>query len=72
MKQYSYDEILELLEVSPADELEQAAALAVVAASIRESRKLGRIALGKPRSSWHKNQDMLRNELSGNWSSPLR
>ena len=69
MKQYSNEEILELLKVSKGDAEDQAAALAVVASAIRESRRLGRIALGKPKSTWHKNSSILRSELSQNWAT---
>lgn len=69
MKQYSNEEILELLTASGGDDLEQAAALAVVASAIKESRRLGRIALGKPKTAWHKNAAMLRSELSDGWST---
>ncbi|MFM1951205.1 MAG: hypothetical protein RL418_892 [Actinomycetota bacterium] len=68
MKQYSSEEILNLLSAEGGDELEQAAALAVVASAIKESRRLGRIALRKPKTSWHKNSQMLRSEISESWS----
>ncbi len=68
MKQYKAHEVTEMLTVSRADESEQAAALAVVTAAIQESRRLGRIALGKPKTTWHKNPDMLRSALHPSWS----
>ncbi|SCX07739.1 hypothetical protein [Candidatus Aquiluna sp. UB-MaderosW2red] len=68
MQQFKAHEITELLSVSPADEFEQAAALAVVTAAIQESRRLGRIALGKPKTTWHKNPAMLRSSLHPSWS----
>ena len=68
MKQYSNEEVLDLLFVQGGDELDQAAALAVVASAIRESRRLGRIAVGKPKTSWHRNSEMLRSEISESWS----
>ncbi len=72
MKQYSEEEIEQLLEVRGGDAENQAAALAVVTAAIIESRRLGRIALRKPGSSWHRNQGILRGELSSNWHSSSR
>ena len=72
MKQYSEGEIEQLLEVRGGDAEDQAAALAVVTAAIIESRRLGRIALRKPGSSWHRNQGILRGELSSNWHSSSR
>lgn len=67
MKQYSEEEIQQLLNVTGGDAEDQAAALAVVTAAIIESRRLGRIALRKPGSTWHRNQGILRGELSSNW-----
>lgn len=72
MKQYSEEEIREQLTVQGGDLEDQAAALAVVTAAIIESRRLGRIALKKPGSSWHRNQGILRGELSTNWHSSSR
>jgi hypothetical protein len=72
MKQYSESEIQQLLAVTGGDTEEQAAALAVVTAAIIESRRLGRIAIRKPGSSWHRNQGILRGELSSNWHSSSR
>ncbi len=69
MKQYSEEEIQQLLTVKGGDTDDQAAALAVVTAAIIESRRLGRIAIRKPGSSWHRNQGILRGELSSNWHS---
>ena len=67
MKQYSEEEIQQLLKVSGGDSEDQAAALAVVTAAIIESRRLGRIAVRKPSSTWHRSQGILRGELSSNW-----
>ncbi len=69
MKQYSEEEIRQLLTVSGGEAEDQAAALAVVTAAIIESRRLGRIAVRKPGSTWHRNQGILRGELSSNWHS---
>lgn len=57
---------MEMLSITSGDNLEQAAALAVVTTAILESRRLGRIALGKPKTTWHKNPQMLRAELPRN------
>ena len=57
-----------MLSVSGGDEIEQAAALAVVTAAVLESRRLGRIALEKPKTTWHKNPAMLRSSLQPSWS----
>ena len=69
MRQYSEEEIREQLLVKAGDPEDQAAALAVVTAAIIESRRLGRIAIRKPGSTWHRNQGILRGELSSNWHS---
>jgi hypothetical protein len=69
MKQYSEEEIQQLLNVTGGDAEDQAAALAVVTAAIIESRRLGRIAVRKPGSTWHRNPGILRGELSSNWHS---
>lgn len=71
MKQYTPEEIQQLLTVRGGDAEEQAAALAVVEAAILESRRLGRIATGKPKSSWHKSDQLLRGSISGQWGSFL-
>lgn len=68
MKQYSTQEILDLLQVTGGNEEDQAAAAAVVASAIKESRRLGRIAVGTPRSSWHRNNATLRGHLAPHWS----
>ena len=72
MKQYSEEEIRQLLTVSGGEAEDQAAALAVVTAAIIESRRLGRIAVRKPGSTWHRNQGILRGELSSNWHSSAK
>ncbi len=72
MKHYSEEEVQQLLSISGGDAEEQAAALAVVTAAIIESRNLGRIALRKPGSSWHRNPGILRGDLSTNWHSYSR
>lgn len=72
MKQYSETEIGALTIVSGGNEEEQAAALAVVTSSIRESRRLGRIALGTPKSTWSRNPGLLRSSLDGTWRSGQR
>ena len=72
MKIYSEEEIQQLLTVTGGDAEDQAAAVAVVTAAILESRRLGRIALGKPSSSWHRSQGILRGDLSSNWHSSSR
>jgi hypothetical protein len=68
MQQHKAHEVTKMLTVSEADESEQAAALAVVTAAIQESRRLGRLALGKPKTTWHKNPAMLRSSLHPSWS----
>jgi hypothetical protein len=69
MKQYTPEEIQELLTVKGGSAEEQAAALAVVEASVLESRRLGRIATRVPKSSWHKSEVNLRSPLNGNWGN---
>jgi len=68
MRQYSAEEIQQLLEVRGGDELEQAAALAVVEASIMESRRLGRIAVKQEGSKWQRLRN-LRNGQLGEWDT---
>ena len=72
MRQYSEAEIAQLLTVTGGDIEDQAAALAVVTSAIKESRRLGRIALGQPKSSWSKNPNMLRNSGGSEWRSSGR
>lgn len=72
MKQYSDQEIQSLMLVTGGEAEEQAAALAVVSSAVRESRRLGRIALGTPKSSWSKNSGLLRSNLDGIWRSSSR
>jgi hypothetical protein len=69
MKQYTPEEIQQLLTVKGGSTEDQAAALAVVEASILESRRLGRIATRVPKSSWHKSDAILRSNLTGNWGN---
>jgi hypothetical protein len=69
MKQYTPEEIQELILVKGGDAEDQAAALAVVEAAILESRRLGRIATRPARSSWHKSEANLRTPLTGNWGN---
>jgi hypothetical protein len=71
MKQYTPEEIQQLLTISGGNAEDQAAALAVVEAAILESRRLGRIATRKPRSSWHRSDQLLRGELGHGWGSFL-
>jgi hypothetical protein len=72
MKQYTPEEIQKLIKVTGDTAEEKAAALAVVEAAIIESRKLGRVALGKPKTSWHKDSGLLRKDLDANWGRKLR
>lgn len=72
MKQYTPQEIQQLLRVSGGNPEEQAAALAVVEAAIIESRKLGRVAIGSPNSAWHKDSGLLRKNLDSTWGRKLR
>ncbi|MEY3561304.1 MAG: hypothetical protein RL068_456 [Actinomycetota bacterium] len=72
MKQYSNEEILAMLEVRGGTAEEQAAAMGVVVAAIRESRRLGRIALRKPKTSWHRNPGVLRGSNAPDWNSSAR
>lgn len=69
MKQYSAEEIQELLTVKGGTPEEQAAALVVVEAAVLESRRLGRIATSKPKSSWTNSAGNLRSPISGRWGS---
>ncbi|MGA1114389.1 MAG: hypothetical protein ACO3TI_05515 [Aquiluna sp.] len=72
MKQYTPQEIQRLIRVKGGTPEEKAAALAVVEAAIIESRKLGRVALGSPKSAWHKDSGLLRTDLDAQWGKKLR
>lgn len=71
MKQYTPEEIQALLTIKGGDEEDQAAALAVVEAAILESRRLGRIALRPPKTTWHRSPEQLRSQISNGWGSWL-
>ena len=72
MKQYTPEKIQQLIRVKGGTPEEKAAALAVVEAAIIESRKLGRVALGSPKSAWHRDSNLLRTDLDGQWGKKLR
>jgi len=72
MKQYTPQKIQQLIRVKGGTPEEKAAALAVVEAAIIESRKLGRVALGSPKSAWHKDSGLLRTDLDAQWGKKLR
>jgi hypothetical protein len=72
MKQYTPQEIQQLIRVKGGTPEEKAAALAVVEAAIIESRKLGRVALGSPNSAWRKDSGLLRTDLDAQWGKKLR
>ena len=72
MKQYTPQVIQQLIRVKGGTPEEKAAALAVVEAAIIESRKLGRVALGSPKSAWHKDSGLLRTDLDAQWGKKLR
>lgn len=69
MRQYSSDEIFQELSAQGGTEQEQAAALVVVTQAIIESRRLGRIAVRKPKNRWHLAPDALRQSLQPGWNS---
>ena len=72
MRQYSGKEITELIEVTGGDESDQAAAIAVVTQAIIESRRLGRIATRKPRTSWNRGETQLRGNHVNGWVNQFR
>ncbi len=72
MRQYSGKEITELIEVTGGDESDQAAAVAVVTQAIIESRRLGRIATRKPRTSWNRGEAQLRGNHVNGWVNQFR
>ncbi len=72
MRQYSGKEITELIEVTGGDESDQAAAIAVVTQAIIESRRLGRIATRKPRTSWNRGEAQLRGNHVDGWVNQFR
>ena len=63
MRQYSGKEIAELIEVTGGDESDQA---------IIESRRLGRIATRKPRTSWNRGEAQLRGNHVNGWVNQFR
>jgi predicted NAD-dependent protein-ADP-ribosyltransferase YbiA (DUF1768 family) len=69
MRQYSSDEIYELLQAKGGDTEDQVAAMVVVTQSIMESRRLGRIAVRKPKNRWNIAPDSLRGSLTPGWNS---
>lgn len=71
MREYQPEEIQREIIIRGGDEIEQAAALAVVQAAITESRRLGRVALPGDQSRWQR-QNSLREGLQQTWSTPLR
>jgi hypothetical protein len=72
MRQYSGKEIAELIEVTGGDESDQAATIAVVTQAIIESRRLGRIATRKPRTSWNRGEAQLRGNHVNGWVNQFR
>ena len=71
MRQYSAEEIQQLSKVTGGDELDQAAALAVVQSAILESRRLGRVAIKQQGSRWQRERS-LRSAESTKWGPSLR
>jgi hypothetical protein len=69
MRQYGSDEIFETLSAKGGDAEDHAAALVVVTQAIIESRRLGRIAVRKPKNSWNAGKDILRHDLDPGWNS---
>lgn len=69
MRQYSSDEIYNELSAEFGTEEEQVAAMVVVTQAIIESRRLGRIAVKKPKNRWHRAPDALRQPLVPGWNS---
>jgi hypothetical protein len=69
MRQYSSDEIYELLQAKGGDTEDQVAAMVVVTQAIMGSRRLGRIAVRKPKNRWNIAPDSLRSALTPGWNS---
>jgi hypothetical protein len=69
MRQYGSDEIFASLEAKGGNAEDHAAAMVVVTQAIIESRRLGRIAIRKPKNSWNAAPDSLRTSLSPGWNS---
>lgn len=72
MREFSDEEIQNQLTVRGGTAEEQAAAKAVVVASIQENLSLGRLAKGSQKSTWSKNRGILRSEISNNWKASSR
>jgi hypothetical protein len=69
MRQYGSDEIFASLSATGGDAADQAAAMVVVTQAIIESRRLGRIAIRKPKNQWNAAPDSLRTNLTPGWNS---
>jgi hypothetical protein len=69
MRQYSSDEIFDSLSAKGGDAEEQAAAMVVITQAIIESRRLGRLAIRKPKNRWNNAPDSLRGSLAPGWNS---
>ena len=69
MRQYGSDEIFKSLRATGGDAKDQAAAMVVVTQAIIESRRLGRIAIRKPKNRWNDSPEGLRNGLNPGWNS---
>lgn len=72
MREFSDQEIAELLVVRGGSAQAQAAAKAVVVAAIQENLKLGRIAQRAQKSSWNRNHSILRSPISGDWQTSMK
>lgn len=69
MRQYSSDEIFDSLSAKGGDAQEQAAAMVVVTQAIIEARRLGRIAIRKPKNRWNDSSSAMRSGLIPGWNS---
>jgi hypothetical protein len=69
MRQYSSDEIFDSLSAKGGNAQEQAAAMVVVTQAIIESRRLGRIAIRKPKNRWNDSPSVMRSGLNPGWNS---
>jgi hypothetical protein len=69
MRQYNSDEIFDSLLAKGGDAEDHAAAMVVVTEAIMEARRLGRIAIRKPKNRWNDSSSGMRSSLNPGWNS---
>jgi hypothetical protein len=69
MRQYNSDEIFDSLSAKGGDAEDHAAAMVVVTEAIMEARRLGRIAIRRPKNRWNDSSSGMRSSLNPGWNS---